>query len=129
MDDLAVLDRDDVTALDRDPRVVGGQPLEAPGTGEGGGRRPAHRGAPACGGEVDDLEGEIGKRREQRREVPVHAVGRDQVALADEAIDAAGLPQRDGRLDVVARKRVEVGLGGLDGGGHEPGQSKPQLKE
>ena len=51
---------------------------------------------------------EVRKRGEQRLEVRAYAVGRDQILLADEAVDAAGLPARDRGVEILLGERLEV---------------------
>jgi hypothetical protein len=119
--DEAVGGTDQVAALELDARAGGLDPAKAPGARERSRRPPAHGAAVVLGGDVQDLEGEVGEGSEQLGEVLAHAVGRDQVDLAHHVIDGARGPAGHHPIDVAGDQGIEVGGGRLGGFGSTVG--------
>ncbi len=92
-------------------------PLEAGRAVEGPGRAPPHGGVLLRGGDLEDLEREVGEGREQRSEPLLEAGGHAELGEADEPVGRAGNPEVGGGVEIALGDRLEVGAGNGRGAG------------
>ncbi len=116
--DQPVADGQHVAALDLDPRPVRLEALERPGPANV--PRACQRTAVRCarGGRIQDLEREIGERREQRPKYSLTPSGPTTSSWPTNRSIASGRPARRGGVEVVVVQRLEVALGDFGRGGH-----------
>ncbi len=98
---------------------LGTKPWKVPGTGECAGRPPLHRDPAAVArttDDVEDLPAQVGEGAVQLLLEVAHAVGRAELSLANEALDAAGGPHGEHGVQVAGGDRLEIAPGDVCAG-------------